>query len=346
MSQPAFPGRLTPDDPDLSERQKRIFGALVGLHGTMARPVSSELLAQQEDIAVSSASVRAELSELESLGLVERSHSSAGRVPTARGFSLYVRTLLTPAELDPWVVAEVGRTLSHSERDVRQLLDEASRLLSTLTHQLGLALAVSLSGEILRGLDLAPLDEHRALLVLNIGAETLRTLVLELGSRLDREQLDEVASVLRERLLGRTLAEVRDRLDNDPELVRKSAVRIVARAAAASWERPVATPLFHAGAMHIAEQPEFARAPAAILRAVEARSPLDRLLVTGVEGQAAARVSLDEDAALAGCSLVAYALPGRVRGAVGVLGPMRMDYALAFAVVEAVGARVTEILES
>ena len=98
--------------------------------------------------------------------------------------------------------------------------------------------------------------------------------------------------------------------------------------------------------MHIAEQPEFSRSLGPILRAVEAGSPLDRLLVMGVEGQVAARVSLDEDAALAACSLVAYPLPGRIRGAVGVLGPMRMNYALAFAVVDAVGARVAEILES
>src|SRR5439155_13059830 len=244
MSQPAFPGRLTPDDPDLSERQKRILSALVRLHGAMARPVSSELLTQHGDIAVSSASVRTELSELEGLGLLERSHSSAGRVPTARGWGLYVRTLLTPAALDRSMVAELERTLSHSARDVRQLLDEASRVLSTLTHQLGLALALSLSGEVLTGLDLSPLGERRALLVLNLGAETLRMLVLELGSELDANQLEEVAAVLRERLVGRTLSEVRDRLDHDPELVRKSAVRIVSRAAALSWEQPVETPLY------------------------------------------------------------------------------------------------------
>ena len=346
MSQTAFPGRLIPDDPDLSERQQRILAALVELHGAMARPVSSELITQHGDIAMSSASVRAELSELETLGLLERSHSSAGRVPTPTGFSLYVRTLLTPAALDLDTVAQVEGRLSHSARDVRQLLDEASQLLATLTHQLGLALAVSLAGEMLKGLDLARLDDRRALLVLDLGAETLRTLVLELESELERDELEQVAVVMRERLVGRTLSEVRDRLEHDPELVRKSAVRIVSRAAALSWEQPVETPLYRSGAMHIAEQPEFSRSVGPILRAVESRSPLDRLLVLGIEGQVAARVSLDEDAALAGCSLVTYSLPGRVRGAVGVLGPMRMNYALAFAAVDAVGARVAEILES
>jgi heat-inducible transcriptional repressor len=170
--------------------------------------------------------------------------------------------------------------------------------------------------------------------------------VLELESALERGQLEEVAAVLRERLVGRSLGEVRERLEHDPELVRRSAVRIVSAAAARSWENPVETPLYRAGAMHIAEQPEFSRSLGSVLRAVEGGSPLDRLLVMGVEGQVGVRVGLDEDAALAGCSLVAYPLPGRVRGAVGVLGPMRMNYALAFAAVDAVGARVTHILES
>ncbi len=346
MSQPAFPGRLTPGDPDLTERQRRIFTTLVEVHGATARPVASEVLAQQGDIAVSSASVRAELSELEAMGLLERLHSSAGRVPTARGYELYVRRLLTPAVLDRAIVSEVERALGRSVHDVRRLLDEASRILSSLTHELGLALAASLSSELLTGLDLSPLHERRVLLVFNLGEGTLRTLVLELDSPLERDELEEVSGVLRERLLGRTLAEVRDRLERDPELVRTSAVRIVSAAAARSWEQPVETPLYRAGAMHIAEHPEFSGSIGPILRAVEGGSPLDRLLVNGVEGQVCARVGLDEDIALAGCSLVAYPLPGRVRGAVGVLGPLRMNYALAFAVVDAVGARVTEILES
>ena len=100
------------------------------------------------------------------------------------------------------------------------------------------------------------------------------------------------------------------------------------------------------GAMHIAELPEFADAArlGSVLRAVESRTPLDRLRVRSVEGQVAVRVGVDEDRALAGCSLVSYALPGSVHGAVGVLGPLRMDYARTLAVVDAVGSRLADLL--
>jgi len=348
MSNPAFPGGLHQEDPDLSPRQREVLVAVVELHGVSAHPVGSEAVADLGRIALSSATIRNELAGLESAGLLERLYASAGRVPSVRGYEYYVRALLVPAALPADLVAQVNETLTRSARDVEHLLHEASRLLSSLTHQLGLALAASLEQETLTGLDLVASDDRSALLVLNLGPAAVRTLALELESPLSREELAEVACVLRERLLGRVLTEVRDRLGSDPELVRRSATRMVARAAAESWAQPISTPLFSAGTMHIAEQPEFARGSrlGSLLRVVESGSPLDRLMVQSVEGQVAVRVGLDEDSGLAGTSLVSYLLPGPARAAVGVLGPLRMDYALALPVVDAVGARVTELLST
>jgi heat-inducible transcriptional repressor len=280
------------------------------------------------------------------MGLVARAHASAGRVPSGSGYDFLVRHLLTPSPLSPEVVAQIDETLSRSARDVEHLLGEASRLLSSLTHQLGLALTASLEQERLARLDLEPLDARRALLVLGLGGGAVRTLVLELDSPLERGELVEVEAVLRERLLGRDLAEVRERLAADPELVRRSAVRLVAHAAAGGWAPPVPAARFSAGAGHIAEQPEFAAGPrlGPLLRVIESGPPLDRLMMDGLEGHPAARVGLDEDQALSRCSLVSYPLPGALRGAVGVLGPLRMDYARAFSIVDAVGRRVAELL--
>jgi heat-inducible transcriptional repressor len=348
MSQPAFPGRLSREDPDLTERQRYVFAALVTLHGRTARPVGSESLAQHAGIPLSPASIRSALAELEAMGLLERLHSSAGRVPSARGYEFFVRTLLRPAVLPPALVAEVTRTLRRSTQDVEHLLNEASRLLSSLTRQLGLAFAASLEGETLSRLDLVTLGQRRALMLLDLGGGSVHTLLLELDSPLERGELEEVAGVLRERLVGRPLSEVRECLATDPELVRRSAVRLVALAAAESWARPLSTPFFSAGVMRMAEQPEFANSErlGRILQAVETGSPLDRLMIAGFEGQVAVRVGLDEDRALSGCSLVSYVLPGAVRGAVGILGPLRMDYSRALAVVDAVGSHVAELLES
>lgn len=346
MSHPTFLGAVSREDPELTDRQRDVFIALVTLHGDSARPVGSESIAQHAGIPLSPASIRSALAELEGMGLLARRHASAGRVPSENGYDYLVRQLLTPAALPPEVLTRVDETLRRSAHDVEHLLGEASRLLSELTHQLGLALTAPLEDERLARLDLERLDAHRVLMVLGLGAGAVRTLVLELDSPLERGELEEVASVLRERLLGRDLAEVRDRLAADPELVRKSAVRLVAHAAASRWA-PMAPPArFSAGAGHIAEQPEFAgrQQLGPLLRVVENGPPLDRLMVEGVAGHPAVRVGLDEDVALSRCSLVSYPLPGSLRGAVGVLGPLRMDYARVFSIVDAVGRRVAELI--
>ena len=83
-----------------------------------------------------------------------------------------------------------------------------------------------------------------------------------------------------------------------------------------------------------------------MLRVIEAGSPLDRLMVTGIQGQVGVRVGLDGARVLAACSLVSFPLPGAIPGAVGVLGPLRMDYAFTLAVVDRVGTRVADLLSA
>jgi heat-inducible transcriptional repressor len=347
MFNAAFPGRLSPGDPDLDDRQRAVLTALVELHGRAAGPVGSDRIARWGRLGVSPAAVRGTLTELEDHGLVERARAGAARVPSARGYEFYVRALLSPSRLPDAMLTHIDRQLQDSTADVERMLHEASRLLASLTRQMGLALALSLDGERLTAIDVEPLGERRTLLVLGLGGRS-RTLVLDLESPLDGAALAQVAAVLRSRLLGATLGEVREHFAGDPELARHSAVRIVVRAASASWTRPVETHLLSSGASHFAEQPEFATAQqlGPVLLAVETGDPLRRLMVSGVQGQASVRVGLDGTEALAGCSLVSFPLPGAIAGAVAVLGPLRMDYALTLAVVDGVGSRVADLLSA
>ncbi len=347
MFNAAFPGRLNPGDPDLDERQRAVLTALLELHGRAAGPVGSERIARWGRLTMSPAGIRATLAELEDLGLVERGRTGTARVPSARGYEFYVRTMLSPARLPDAMLARIDRHLQDSALDVERMLHEASRLLASLTRQLGLALALSLEHERLTSLDLEPLGERRAMLVLGLGGRS-RPIGLDLDTPLGEGALAEVEGVLRERLLGHTLAEARERFARDPELARHSAARIVARAATAGWSRPVGTHLLSAGAIHMAEQPEFASAQdlGPVLLAIETGEPLGRLMVSGAQGQVAVRVGLEGPAGLSGCSLVSFPLPGAIAGAVGVLGPLRMDYGLTLAVVDSVGSRVADLLSA
>ncbi len=348
MSTPTLPGSVSASDPDLTERQRRVFARLVSLYRHDARPVSSERLGRAADVRQSGTRLRGMLAELERLGLLERAHAAAGRVPSAAGWEYFVRVVLEPAALPAEVEDAIAERLAQSRHDVERLLHEASRLLASFSHQLGLAVAASLEGERLSSLELEPLAESRVLLVLGLEGLRSRTLVLELDTPLDRGALREVLDVLREQLIGGTLAAARARLAQDPELARHSAVRIVARAATASWSRAVDTPLLTAGVSHIADQPEFADGTrlGSVLRALESGRSFERLMVGGLQGQAGVRVGVGPEEGPAMLSLVSYALPGAVSGAVAVLGPMRMDYATTIALVDLVGTRVADLLSA
>ncbi|HTR96664.1 MAG TPA: hypothetical protein VMH61_02070 [Candidatus Acidoferrales bacterium] len=348
MFDPSVPGRVTPGDPELSDRQRTIFRSVLSLHGEDGRPVSSERIAQRGHARLSSASVRGVLAELEEIGLLERGAGPGGRVPSSRGYAYFVRALVEPAVLSHEVLDAIDAQIEASAREVEQLLHEASRVIASLTRQLGLALAAPLDEEPLTALDLEPLSEARVLMVLGLGGHSARTLVLRLDSPLEPGALEAVEGVLRERLVGRPLAEVRARLEHDPALARDAVVRQVVRAAATSWTRPVETPLLSSGTMHIARQPEFAdpRSLGTVLEALESGEPLNRLLVSGISGQVGVRVGLESATGLSACSLVSFTLPGAIPGAVGVLGPLRMDYAFALAVVDRVGSRVADLLSA
>src|SRR4029077_7441280 len=121
-----------------------------------------------------------------------RGHAGGGRVPTTTGWEYYVRVVLEPAALPAEGQDAIAERLLQSRHDVERLLQEASRLLASFSHQLGLALGALLEGETLASLELEPLGDRRALLVLGLGDMRARTLVLELDSPLDRSSLAEV----------------------------------------------------------------------------------------------------------------------------------------------------------
>lgn len=346
MSTTVMPGRLAASDPDLTERQRRVFARLVALHRLDARPVSSERLARTAGVRQTGVGLRGTLGDLEHMGLLERPHAAAGRVPTAAGWAYFVRALVEPTTLPPEVEDAIHERLSQSRHDVEALLLEASRLLATFAQQLGLALAASLEDERLESLALERLGERRVLMVLGLEGFRARHVALELDTPLDRDALAEVADVLRAELVGGTLAEARLRLAQDPALARHSAVRIVARAATSRWTRGVDTPLLTAGLAHMAGQPEFAASGrlAPVLQALESGSAFERLMVSGVQGHVGVQMGVTPMHATAALSLVSFPLHSAVHGAVGVLGPMRMDYATTLALVDLVGSRVSELL--
>ncbi len=327
---------------DLTPRQRQVLELLVRQFLATARPVASQALAVEGGYAWAPATLRQAMNELEDLGLLEQPHAAAGRVPTDRGYRLFVDALAAPAPPTPEEQETIDRALAASARDVEQILTQVSRVLAELSTQVGFALAPSLDDVELSGLELVPLAERRALLVLALGEARVRPVTVEVESPLGREELARVASLLRERLLGHTLREARRRLAGDEALVKDGAVALVTAAVQTAIVLAARPGVFVGGTVHAARHPEFREAQSLrpLLDLIDRSEPW-RDLVHGEEPGLAVTIGREHGRPeWAHLSLVSFRLPGPGDASIGLLGPRRMDYARVMGLVDYAGRRL------
>jgi len=340
-AQPPRPRRLA----DLTPRQRQVLELLVRRYLAQAKPVASQSLATDGRHAWAPATLRQTMLELDDLGLLEQAHAAAGRVPSDRGYRLFVDGIDEPEPLTDDERAAVEDALAQSARDVEHLLAQASRLLAELAQELAFAVRPTLGDGVLTGLELVGVTGGRVLLILTIGAGLVRAATLELD--LARADLERVARLLRERLVGRGVGDVRKRLEADDDLVRDAAVALVAQACLEALAGAARPDVYAFGSTHAARHPEM-QAPgrlAPVLALIDSREPWTDL----VEGEATGTVTVTtgrEHARpeLAHLSLVRFRVEGPVGASIGLLGPRRMDYRRAIGLVDFVGRRLTSLL--
>ncbi|MBI5544553.1 MAG: heat-inducible transcription repressor HrcA, partial [Deltaproteobacteria bacterium] len=194
---------------ELDVRQREILRLIVQAHISTGDPVGSTTLAGR-DLQVSSATVRAVMADLEELGFLEKPHTSAGRVPTDRGYRYYVDTLV---QLRPPSRPErelIERSLPQT-RDADETLRETTRLLSSLTHHAAVVTLPGLSQVPLQRIELVALKDHRVLAILVARSGVVRNLLL-VDVPSSAEELSRAAGILNELLQEASLEAVRERL--------------------------------------------------------------------------------------------------------------------------------------
>lgn len=340
---------------ELSDRQQRILRSLVLAYVRSAAPIGSEMISQVLPLKLSSASVRTTLAELSELGLIEKPHASAGRVPTERGLRLFVDSLLDPSDLGPHERRSLERSFGAAEPD--GVVRLASNLLSEHSRLLGFVLAPRLDRVVLRHVSLVRLSTQRLLMVLISRAGHAHRRVIEDPGAGDQHDLDRIAATLNERLAGRTLSEVRYALSRELGDLRSHARSVITRqlelglrALDADAKDPAN--LVIDSRMALLDQPELSdpQLLREIFSAVEAKEHLLEMLDQVLDGDGVS-VSLGEQLQQPGlrhCALVAAPYGGEEQslGVLGVIGPSRMNYSYVIALVGYCSQLVGERLES
>ena len=203
-SKPTYPPASS-----LSEREQVILRLVVRSFVETAGPVGSRTLARRYPLGLSPASIRNTMSDLEELGYLGHPYTSAGRMPTQRGYRAFVDELMAAPELSPVEKQLIKAKLDQMMGDTEELFRESSRLLSRMSNLLGVVLSPRISTGVLERLDVVPLSSSRVMIVISVRSGLVKTIIFETDVALKRRDLDCVIALLNERLAGLRLEEIR-----------------------------------------------------------------------------------------------------------------------------------------
>jgi heat-inducible transcriptional repressor len=317
----------------LDERSRTLLKALVEHYIADGQPVGSRALSKFSGLDLSPATIRNVMADLEEAGFVASPHTSAGRIPTARGYRLFVDSLLTVQTLEARQMGVMEEALQGGPSN--QMIASASQLLSSLTHFAGVVIAPRRASSRIRQIEFLSLSEKRILLIIVTTDGDVQNRILNTEKAYSPAELVSAANYLTHHFAGLDFEQIRQRLASEIMQLREDIKPLMEQALeagdAALTEN--ATPYVISGERNLLDVEELSsnmKRLRELFDLFEQRSSLMRLLdvshrAEGVRifiGGESGIATLDE------CSVIAapYSVDGQIVGSVGVIGPTRMAY--------------------
>ena len=351
------------DKLELDKRKAFILATVVYEYINTAEPVGSVTLTQKYNLGVSSATIRNEMAELEAEGYLVQPHTSAGRIPSDAGYRTYVDRLMQPESLTRDDTRRIRDQFREASRELDDVIDQTTRLLSGLSGNLAIAIAPSRDTHAFKHVQLIWLSPRTSLAVVVTSGGVAAQRAVEWSSDVEADDLTRLSNALNSRFGGRVMEEIGaqqvDAVCSEAGVSAeiRDAVRGVFATARQTGEPEIAA----AGAQNLLDQPEFhdLRKLRAILRIVEEQRTLYDLIAdelnaesTGTATDSAPHVRIGHELRadeLAECSVVTvpYRFGDRGVGMLAILGPRRMPYgrliALASGTARSLGEHLNDV---
>ncbi len=323
---------------ELTDREREILRLVIQQYVLTAHPVGSRSISRFSSIGLSDATLRNVMSDLEFYGYIDHPHTSAGRMPTDKGYRMYVDTLMKYQAPTTSERKAVERRLAESVTPDDVVKDAAS-ILAKLSSQLSLLVLPALSEGVLERVEIVKVSANRVLIIIAVSSGRIRTVTLETNSELQPARLDQLSTVLNERLAGRTLAEVRAvfsaSIHDLPEEDR-SILRVFVQSPDKLFSDTGVDRVKMSGAKNIFQQPEFTRkqniadddeTEEVIIHSLERSGMIGEEALQRDENITIKIGSELEDKRMLNYSVIStrYQI-GEQCGTIAVIGPKRMDY--------------------
>lgn len=341
---------------DLGERKQKILTAIIEAYIQSGEPVGSKTVVEKLDNAVSSATIRNEMAELSSMGFLEQPHTSAGRIPTAQAFRLYIDKLMKRRRLAEEAQRELDELLKSSASDPERLIEEASQALAATTGCAAVTTTPDQQSASIRRIEVMRVSPRSAALLLMTNVGVLRSRMCRFDFDVDGELLQKLSKALTDAFIGLPLTGV-----GLPQvqglLVSLGEYGLICAPALTAFyelvQEAAEADVMLSGQLNLLRHPDYQLERARLLLDFLARRELLADMLTAHPG--GLRVVLGNEShrpELDGSSIIVtrYLLGDGADGSIGIIGPLRMDYAAAIPrleyIAKAVGRLLTELMDN
>lgn len=340
---------------ELNERAQYLFKTLVERYIADGQPVGSRTLARDTRLELSPATIRNVMADLEDVGLIRAPHTSAGRIPTVRGYRLFVDCMLTYRQPPPAEMQLLVDGVKH-ESDVRRLLEKTSSLLSEITRFAGLVMLPKTESKALRQVEFLPLNDNRVLVIVVINDREVQNRIIKTARRYSASELTEAANYLNSAFAGKDIRQVKRDLLADMNATRDEMNRMMATvidmAQQVFGEEDQGQDYVLAGQTNLMDINELSDLDKLrnLFEAFNRKRDILHLLEQAL-GATGVQIFIGEEAgyeAFDDCSIVTstYGEDGEVLGVLGVIGPTRMPYERVIPIVDLTAKMLTSALNS
>ena len=338
----------------LNDRKMKILEAIINDYIQTAEPIGSRTIAKKYDLGVSSATIRNEMSDLEDMGFIIQPHASSGRIPSDKGYRLYVDRLMRRRELTDDEARYLRQVIISNINQINYMMQETARAIALLTNYATVVSEPVVKKTRVRHIQFVPVDESSFVMVLVTDSKVVKNHIISLDNSPDEETLQKLSKLVNENLRNNSLEDINN------ELVSRIAAQAgdncdivwtVMNAVADVIQAEDDVQIYTSGVKNILSFPEFSdiEKAKAMFQALEEKDMLITLLGRNNSEKIQVVIGAENNLALLeDCSVIKanYNVGGENFGSIGIIGPKRMDYSQAVSVLSGILKHINAVIKA
>ena len=335
----------------LTDRQLLVLQVIIDDFIRSAQPVGSRTLSKKEEITFSSATIRNEMSDLEDLGFIEKTHSSSGRVPSELGYRYYVDHLLAPQRLRKQDIITVESIFGERIYELEKIVQKTAQILSDITNYTSIVLGPAVSENKLKRIQIIPINKETAVAIIVTDTGHVENRTITFASSVDPADIEKMVNILNERLVGVPLNDLNAKIYKEVAKLLKAHIRnfdALFNEISGMFQLQSDDKVYFGGKTNMLAQPEFhdIQKIRSLLMMIEQEKDFFELLRTNQTGIHVKIGRENQISAMENCSLITatYSIGAEQLGTIAILGPTRMEYSRVISLLQFISSDLSRVL--